>query len=136
MKPLQMLLRDETGFIVSAELVLIATLLVLGMIVGLSQVQHAVVEEMNDVAHAIGSLNQSYFYSGFRARKWGGWMKSATNGSAFHDFADTCDAWGCQIACAGAQAEGGVYGGYGYGGGAGGGSASGSCAAVPGVIAP
>ena len=34
---------DEAGFVVSAELVLIATILVLGMIVGLSEVQHGLV---------------------------------------------------------------------------------------------
>lgn len=47
---LTQLLHDETGFIVSAELVLVATILVIGLIVGLSEVQHAVVQELNDVA--------------------------------------------------------------------------------------
>ncbi len=112
-------LNDDTGFIISAELVLIATIGVLGMIVGLSQVQNAVVSELNDVGHAIGALNQSYFYSGFSARKWGGWLKSRTFGSAFHDFSDACDGWGCAIACDCAVAECGF--GYasvgGYGGG-------------------
>ncbi len=112
-------LNDDTGFIISAELVLIATLCVLGMIVGLSQVQNAVTSELNDVAHAIGALNQSYYYSGFAARKWGGWLKSRTVGSAFWDFQDACDGWGCAISCDGAIAEGGWGGGYigGYGGG-------------------
>jgi len=40
---LRALLNDEAGFVVSAELVLIATLLVIGLIVGLSEVQHSVV---------------------------------------------------------------------------------------------
>lgn len=124
------LIQDESGFIVSAELVLVATVLVLGMLVGMSQVQHAVVEEMNDVAHAIGALNQSYYFSGFRARKWAGWTKSRTTGSAFYDFADTCDFWGCNIACDGAYAEGGFCGG-GYGGCASGSTAcSASCGAI------
>ena len=51
---LRQLLHDESGFIISAELVLVATLLVIGMIVGMSEVQHAVVQELNDVADAIG----------------------------------------------------------------------------------
>ncbi|SFJ39466.1 hypothetical protein [Planctomicrobium piriforme] len=105
MRLITALLNDEFGFIISAELVLIATIAVLGMIVGFSQVQNSVVSELNDVAHAIGSLNQSYYYSGFHARKWAGWTKSRTVGSFFFDFADACDAWGCQISCDGAVAE-------------------------------
>ena len=62
---LRKLLRDEAGFIVSAELVLVATLLVIGLIVGLSSIQHAVVAELNDVADAIGKLNQSYTFNEF-----------------------------------------------------------------------
>ena len=68
---LNRLFQDEAGFIVSAELVLVATLLVIGLIVGLSEVQHAIVSELNDVADAIGSLNQSYCFSGFSAVKCG-----------------------------------------------------------------
>ena len=63
------LLNEEAGFIVSAELVLVATLLVIGLIVGLSEVHHATVSELNDVADAIGELNQSYAYTGFHKRK-------------------------------------------------------------------
>jgi len=99
---LQTLLTDETGFIVSAEIVLIATLLVIGLVVGLSQVQHAVVEELNDVAHAIGSLNQSFYFSGFSAEKNtnGGYgIKSFTFGSAFQDGPDSCDAYCFAISC-------------------------------------
>ncbi|HVJ87739.1 MAG TPA: hypothetical protein VM452_18905 [Caulifigura sp.] len=62
---LRTLLNDDDGFIVSAELILIATLLVIGLIVGMAEVQHAVNAELNDVADAIGDINQSYFYSGF-----------------------------------------------------------------------
>ncbi|WP_437185976.1 hypothetical protein SH668x_003103 [Planctomicrobium sp. SH668] len=102
---LRQLLNDEAGFIVSAELVLIATILVLGLIVGLSQVQHAVVEELNDVAHAIGSLNQSYVFTGFRATKGNNATKSATQGSGFHDGVDTCDVACNAIACHAPVAE-------------------------------
>lgn len=101
---------DEQGFVISAELILVATVLVLGMLVGMSQVQNAVVSELNDVAHAIGALNQTYYFSGFHARKWFGWTKSRTVGSAFFDLADACDAWGCNIACDGAYAEGASWG--------------------------
>ena len=98
---LNQLLNDEAGFIVSAELVLVATILVIGMIVGLSEVQHAVVQELNDVADAIGQLNQSYLYSGFSAEKSADPTapKSFTRGSYFVDSVDDCDNNNCAIAC-------------------------------------
>jgi Flp pilus assembly pilin Flp len=96
---LKMLLNDEAGFIISAELVLVATLLVIGMIVGLSEVQHAVVSELNDVADAIGELNQAYSFSGFHKRDNRGCFHAATYGSNFADTTDDCDDNQCQIAC-------------------------------------
>ncbi len=104
------LLNDEAGFIVSAELVLVATILVIGLVVGLSEIQHAVVQELNDVADAVGSINQTYTYSGFSARKSTnngvpGAVKSATYGSVFLDTTDDCDNNQCQIACDAPVAE-------------------------------
>ena len=55
---------EEAGFIVSAELVLVATILVIGMIVGLVSVRNQVVQELVDVGQAIGNLSQSYGYGG------------------------------------------------------------------------
>ncbi len=103
---LKNLFNDEAGFVVSAELVLISTLLVLGLIVGLSEVQHAVVQELNDVGDAIGSVNQSYMYSGFSAQKTGGrGIKSFSRGSAFSDVGDDCDNNQCDITCDAPVAE-------------------------------
>ncbi|MEZ6068476.1 MAG: hypothetical protein R3B90_22805 [Planctomycetaceae bacterium] len=110
---LRALLSDEQGFVVSAELVLIATLLVIGLIVGLSEVQHAINAELNDVGDAIGKLNQSYRYSGFSKRKGMGFA-SFTRGSSFADTMDECDMNQCQIDCDPPVAEGPKYGG-GYG---------------------
>lgn len=78
---------DESGFILSAELVLISTILVLGLIVGLTTLQSSVVGELTDVSGAIRSLNQSYYYKGYSGRSLWGWcgIKSRTYGSAFVD---------------------------------------------------
>lgn len=98
---LRTLLNDEAGFIVSAELVLVATILVIGMIVGLSEVQHAVVQELGDVADAIGEVNQSYSYTGFSAQKSDNANKdkSYTTGSRFNDQTDDCDDNQCDLSC-------------------------------------
>ena len=77
---------DEAGFIVSAELVLVSTILVLGMTVGLSEVSFAVNQELEDVASAFGSINQSYRYEGMFDRD-----KATIAGSRFGDDADYCD---------------------------------------------
>ena len=98
------LLNDEAGFIVSAELVLIATIVVIGLVVGLSEVQHSLVSELNDVADAIGSLNQSYAFSGFAAVKGNG-CGSGSAGSAFGDSIDECDNNSNSLACARPTAE-------------------------------
>ncbi len=91
---------DEAGFIVSAELILVSTILVLGMTVGLSEVSFAVNQELEDVAAAFGSINQSYRYEGMFDRG-----KATIAGSRFGDHADYCDSqW--DIAASGARSEG------------------------------
>lgn len=54
---------DEAGFIVSMELILIATIVVIGLITGLATVRNAVVSELSDVAGAVQDMNQSYSYN-------------------------------------------------------------------------
>jgi len=77
---------DEAGFIISAELILIATILVIGMVVGLQTIRETVTTEMADVAAAIGSLNQSYNFGGITGHN------SSVAGSSFVDYTDFCDA--------------------------------------------
>jgi Flp pilus assembly pilin Flp len=92
---------DDNGFVISAELVLVATILVIGMIVGLSEVQHAVVQELNDVGDAIGAVYQGYYYTGFHSFKtFGGGVKSFTFGSEYRDTVDDCDYNQCELSCA------------------------------------
>jgi hypothetical protein len=96
---LKQLWNDEAGFIVSAELVLISTLLVIGLIVGLSEVQHAIIGELCDVSEAIGGLNQGFFFTGFRSFKHDGSIKALSHGSLFRDRADECDQNECDLDC-------------------------------------
>lgn len=86
---LNQLWNDESGFVISAELVLVMTIAVLSMIVGLSEVAVAVNTELNDISNAIGAMNQSYAFTGFRGG--GGKLKSRYSGSRFNDRIDDCD---------------------------------------------
>ena len=79
------LTRDEAGFIVSAELVLISTIAVLSMVVGLSEVAINVNNELEDVGSAFGSVNQSFCYSTPNGKK------GRSTGSHFQDCKDECD---------------------------------------------
>ncbi len=63
---LKQLARDEQGFVVSSELILILKIGVIGMIVGLDSVQNSVVSELSDIASAIGGSNQTYTFGGWR----------------------------------------------------------------------
>ena len=85
MMVLTALWKDEAGFIVSAELVLVSTIVVLGLVVGLSEVANGVNEELEDVGSAIGSINQSMRYAGACGHK--GWIA----GTCFEDTPDFCD---------------------------------------------
>ncbi len=76
---------DEAGFVVSSELVLIGTILVLGVVVGLATVRDQVVQELGDLALAISNINQSYSFSGVTGHT------SSTSGSLFDDQLDFCD---------------------------------------------
>ena len=60
---LKCLWQDEHGVILSTEIVIVGSVLVVGLITGMANLQQAVNGEMEDLAGAIGSLNQSYSYS-------------------------------------------------------------------------
>jgi Flp pilus assembly pilin Flp len=95
---LRKLCRDDAGAVLSTELVLISTVVVLGLIVGLTELRDAVSNELNDVGEAVGALNQSFSVSG-QSGRWGGGLSSATSGSFFIDSRDRGDGNESAISC-------------------------------------
>ncbi len=81
----QKLRNRQSGFIVSAELALITTILVIGLIVGLVAVRDALVAELHDVAEAIGELDQAFTFEGVLDPI----TNAATQGSVFADEQDS-----------------------------------------------
>lgn len=77
--------RQQAGFIMTAELILLVTIMVIGMIVGLVTMRDAATAEMEDVAEAIGQLDQSYAFNGLKSAN----DTAVVDGSAFGDAADT-----------------------------------------------
>ncbi len=78
------LINDEAGFIVSAELVLISSIAVLGMVVGLSEVANNVNQELEDVGSAFASIDQSFYVANAHGHK------GCTSESEFYDSSDFC----------------------------------------------
>ena len=97
---LRQLLNDESGVIISAELVLVLSIGVLAVIIGLSEVAVAVNTELNDVSNAIGALDQSYSVTGFTSSGVNGKLKARTYGTTFIDAVDDCDTnTTCDLVC-------------------------------------
>lgn len=95
------LINDESGVIISAELVLVLTIAVLAMVVGLSEVAVAINTELNDLSNAFGKIDQSYAYTGFHANSArDGKSKSFVAGTAWNDGVDDCDLnTSCDMVC-------------------------------------
>jgi len=112
---LMSLWNDERGFLVSTELILIATILVIGLIAGMACLQQAIVQEFNDLSWAISSLNQSY-----RTNSYFGCKGAFSGGSAF--FGNNYQRGYAAVGYG--NGYGASYG-YGYGAGYGGGYSAG-----------
>lgn len=72
---------DDRGALLATEWVFVSTIMVVGVVAGLKSVQQAVVTELEDMANAIGSLSQSYTFSGTSG------CAASSNGSRFQDAA-------------------------------------------------
>jgi Flp pilus assembly pilin Flp len=98
---LRQLIQDESGVIISAELVLVLTIAVLAMVVGLSEVSVAINTELNDLGNAFGRLDQTYGYTGFSANSNNDCKnKSFVHGASFMDSVDDCDVnTTCDMVC-------------------------------------
>lgn len=76
------------------EVLLVATLVVIGATAGLGRIRVAINEEANDIANAIGSLNQSFIVPSVDACHKGGHNDGFVAGSALSDDQDQCD---CEV---------------------------------------
>lgn len=94
---------DESGVLVSAEIVLLCTIVVLGLVVGLVEFQSSIVAELEDLASAFGNFDQSYKTSGFVSIGSGRFVGRAviarTFGAAYADLPDNCDCDTVHITC-------------------------------------
>ncbi len=79
--------QGQAGFVVTAELLLITVILVLGLVTGMTKLRDQSIAELADTGAAIGAINQSYAVLGTS------WTTGTTNvaetaGFAFADAGD------------------------------------------------
>jgi hypothetical protein len=79
------LICDENGFVVSTELIILATVVVLGLLAGFSALRDSVVSELSDVSGAVQDFNMSFSLFGISS------PAARTAGSEFVDARDFCD---------------------------------------------
>ncbi len=103
---LKALRQDEHGVILSAEIVIVGTVLVIGVMTGMVCLQKSVNGELGDLAKAIDRIDQSYSFSGHR--KAGGYNGTGdccafTAGSAFVN--NECNANACNTDIVGCEGQ-------------------------------
>ncbi len=76
--------KKQGGFILTSEAILLSTVLVIGLTAGLVTVRDAMNAEMEDVAEAIGNLDQTYAFNGIANAEG----TAAIAGSAYGDAVD------------------------------------------------
>lgn len=85
MKVLQRLWKDDAGFVLSTEMTLVASVLVIGLTAGVVSVRDQLVQELADVSMAISSFNQSFSFSAVSG------CNASSAGANFLDNNDFCD---------------------------------------------
>lgn len=78
------LFRDEAGVVITAEIIIIATVGLLSLIAGWNAVSNSLAFELGDIANSVGSLNQSFSYRGLSAGQ-----HANCSGGGFADSAQT-----------------------------------------------
>lgn len=98
--------REEHGFVVSAELLLILTLMICGVAVGFATVKDAIATELNDVSDAIGAVDQSYNVTSYQApTNQAGVFHGSCGAFGFNDADDVCDGQPILVIAAGGGGE-------------------------------
>ena len=70
---------DDEGALITVEWVFFVTIMVIGLVAGLKTLQGSVMNELEEVAGAIGAVSQSYSFGGTSG------CCAFTNGSSFQD---------------------------------------------------
>ena len=81
----RLIINDQAGAAVSAELIVLVTIVLIGMVVATSSTRDAIVGELSDLSGAVQDSNQSFSYNGIFGNS------SSLAGSQFGDSLDISD---------------------------------------------
>ena len=79
--------KKSAGFVVTAELLLVTTILAIGLITGMTKLRDQTIAELSDAGSAIGSINQSFTVDGTNWTNADGAVSSVA-GFAYTDAGD------------------------------------------------
>ena len=77
--------QDDYGTVISAELLCIAVVVLIGLIAGFTSLRDAAIAELSDVAGSVQDVAQHYTFNSIEGHA------SGTAGSSFADATDQCD---------------------------------------------
>lgn len=80
--------QGQAGFVQTAEILLIGTVLAIGLVTGLTKLRDQTVAELSDLGSAVGAIDQSYSIKGATWTNADGSVAQAT-GFGFTDAPDT-----------------------------------------------
>lgn len=90
-------IHDESGFIISAELAVVITLVFCAAVVGAAVIRDSLAHELHDVSEAIGAVSQSYNITGIQKPRNNERFHARCSGFGFNDNADACDCDGITL---------------------------------------
>jgi hypothetical protein len=91
LQKLQRFRRCEFGAVISAELVIVGTVVAAGLATGWAAVQNSVVNELRDLSEAVSALDQTYSIAGHRLIGPGYSCLASSAGSRYVDTHIVCD---------------------------------------------
>ncbi len=80
---------NQVGFMLTTELVLLTTTLIIGSIVGLTSIRDALNAELIDVSNAINAANHSYAFDGYSSDQNTSGSGLVNPSNAVYDFSFT-----------------------------------------------
>ena len=98
MRRITSFVNDESGFVISSELMILATLIIGAAIAGGAAIRDSLVLELEDVAESVGAVSQSYNLRGIRKPANNGSYHGSCSGFGFNDNQDDCDCTGVTFA--------------------------------------
>lgn len=78
-------LASEDAYVISVELLLVATVAIIGLMVGYTSIRDAAIAELSDLSGAVQDINQHYTFNGLVGHS------GESHGSGFSDSLDWCD---------------------------------------------